>query len=267
MHEPTAFVLIHSPICGPDTWEPVSMALRANGAQTVVPDLGVGDAPPYWRAHTRCIVRSIAEEVAPGVPLVLVAHSGAGQLLGVLGLVLHDVGYRVSSYILADAGLPPDNESRLQQLERASPEFSAELRRHFDAGGSFPAWTDEALQPLIPDDQRRERLLAGVRRLPYDYWRETIPRATDWPEAPVGVLLFSGSYEATAQAAAEAGWPLRRLSASNHFLPLADENAVGEEVVVLAEDLSAAPARNTTPAPVRGTTPATGRGTTPATGR
>lgn len=242
MHEPTAFVLIHSPICGPDTWWPVADVLRATGTQTVVPDLDVGSTPPFWRSHTRCVVRSIAEEVPPGVPLVLVAHSGAGQLLGVLGLVLHDVGYRVGGYVLADAGLPPDNESRLEQLDRLSPDFADELRRHFDGGGRFPSWGDAAFQTLIADDERRHRLLSGVRQLPYDYWRETIPRANDWPEAPVGVLLFSGSYEATAQAASVSGWPLRRLSANNHFLPLADEHAVAEELVVLAEDLSAAPA-------------------------
>lgn len=240
MPEPTAFVLIHSPICGPDTWVPVADSLRAEGTHVVVPDLDVSGNPAFWRAQTRNIVRSIAEHVPPGVPLVLVAHSGAGQLLGVSGLVLHDVGYRVDSYILADAGLPPDNESRLDQLEREAPESAAELRRHLDAGGRFPDWGDSALRALVPDEARRRRLIAGLRQLPYDYWRESIPRAAEWPEAPVGVLLFSGSYEATARAAHERGWPLRRLSANNHFLALTDEHAVAEEVVVLADDLTAA---------------------------
>ncbi|HSK91216.1 MAG TPA: hypothetical protein VK875_07880 [Euzebyales bacterium] len=240
---PTAFVLVHSPICGPDTWWPVAEALSAMDNHAVVPDLGIGGRAPYWRSHTRSVVRGIADEVAPGTPIVLAAHSGAGQLLGVLGLVLHDVGFRVAAYVLADAGLPPDGESRLQQLEREAPDFAAELRQHFGAGGSFPSWTDATLEGLIPDDARRARLLAGVRQLPFEYWEEIIPSAPEWPEAPVGVLLFSGSYEATAQAARQRQWPLRRLSANNHFLPLSDENAVAEELVVLAEDLSAAPAK------------------------
>jgi hypothetical protein len=184
------------------------------------------------------VVHGIANEISGGVPLVLVAHSGAGQLLGVLGLVLRDVGYRVASYVLADAGLPPNNQSRLQQLEADAPDLAAELRRHLDAGRRYPTWNDTMMRALIADDDRRERLLAGVRRLPYPFWTETIPRAPAWPDAPVGVLLFSGSFEPTARTAQEHGWPLRRLSANNHFLSLGDENAVAEELMVLAEDLA-----------------------------
>lgn len=237
MRERAAFVLIHGPICGPDTWWPVAEALGGGGTETVVPVLEASGTAPFWRSHTRSIVHSIAQEVPPGVPLVLVAHDGAGQLLGVLGLVLRDVGYRVASYILADAGLPPENESRLDQLETMAPDLAAELRDHLDAGGSFPNWTDASLRSLIPDTERRHRLLAGVRPPPYAFWEEMIPRAGGWPEAPVGVLLFSRSYEGTARAARERGWPLRRLSANNHFLCLTDENAVAEELIVLADDL------------------------------
>jgi hypothetical protein len=207
----------------------------------VVPSLDVGEAP-FWRSHTRGIVRTIAKEVPAGVPLVLVAHSSAGQLLGVLGLVLRDVEYQVGSYILADAGLPPENQSRLEQLDRVAPELAVELRQHFAAGGSYPNWSDAALRPLVPNDQRRHRLLAGVRQPPYAFWEETIPSAGGWPDAAVGVLLFSRSYEATARAAREHGWPLRRLSANNHFLCLADEHAVAEELLVLADDLTSSSA-------------------------
>jgi hypothetical protein len=238
VRERAAFVLIHGPICGPDTWWAVADTLGAGGIQTVVPTLEADGSAPYWRSHTRSIVHGIANEVGPGVPLVLVAHNGAGQLLGVLGLVLRDVGYRVDSYILADAGLPPNNQSRLEQLETTAPDFAAELRQHLAAGGRFPNWTDASLRPLIPDSDRRRRLLAGVREPPDSFWRETIPRAVQWPEAPVGVLLFSRSYEGTARAARERQWPLRRLSANNHFLCLSDENAVAEELVVLADDLT-----------------------------
>ncbi|HSK95447.1 MAG TPA: hypothetical protein VK891_02430, partial [Euzebyales bacterium] len=91
---------------------------------------------------------------------------------------------------------------------------------------------------FIPDSDRRQRLLDGVREPPDSFWRETIPQAAQWPEAPVGVLLFSRSYEGTARAARERQWPLRRLSANNHFLCLSDEYAVAEELVVLADDLT-----------------------------
>src|SRR5918996_6064067 len=50
VRERTAFVLIHGPICGPDTWWPVADALGAGGTATVVPALEAHGTAPYWRS-------------------------------------------------------------------------------------------------------------------------------------------------------------------------------------------------------------------------
>lgn len=237
MVEPYAFVLVHSPVVGPGTWTPVAEALQARDAVTVVPELTDDGSPPFWRQHTRCVVRGIAEDVTPGVPLVLVAHSAAGQLLGVLGPVLRDAGYRVAAEILVDAGLPPGGRSRLAQLDEQSPELADQVRGLLDDGIGFPAWTDDDLVPLVPDDERRRRLLDELRPPPAGYWVEDIPTAVDWPDAPVGALILSAAYAPTAQAATDNGWPVHVLDTDNHLLPLDDEERVADELLGLTDEL------------------------------
>jgi hypothetical protein len=232
-----AYVLVHSPITGPGTWEPVAAELDQRDIPATVPDLIDDGSPPFWRQHARCVVRSIAEDTEPGMPLVLVAHSGAGQLLGVLGPVLRDAGYSVAAEILADAGLPPGGRSRLEQLGDDAPGAADQLKDALDGGVPFPAWDDEALRPLVPDDGRRQRLRDELRPQPAAYWLERIPTAVDWPDAPVGALIFSEGYAGTVDAATEHGWPLRRLQGDNHFLALADAPLVTDELLALTAEI------------------------------
>ncbi|HSJ45657.1 MAG TPA: hypothetical protein VK923_13335 [Euzebyales bacterium] len=237
MVERHAYVLVHSPITGPGTWEPVADELHQRGIPATVPDLIDDGSPPFWRQHARCVVRSIAEDIDPGAPLVLVAHSGAGQLLGVLGPVLRDAGYRVTAEILADAGLPPAGHSRLEQLGDDAPGAADGLREALDEGVPFPAWDDETLRPLVPDERRRQRLRDELRPQPAGYWLEQIPTAVDWPDAPVGVLIFSDGYAGTVDAATQHGWPLRRLEGDNHFLALANAPHVTDELLALTAEI------------------------------
>lgn len=233
-----AYVLVHSPLTGPNAWEPVAAELRDRGIPTAVPDLVDDGSPPFWRQHARCVVRSVAEELAAGVPLVLVVHSGAGQLLGVIGPVLRDAGYRIAAEILADAGLPPGGRSRLEQLEDEAPGFAEEVRQALRDGGTVPVWSDDALAPLVPDASRRDRLREEFRPLPAGYWVEPIPTAVDWPDAPVGALIFSDGYAPTVATAHGHGWPVRTIDADNHLLPLADEARVADELLALTDELT-----------------------------
>lgn len=237
MAGPLAFVLVHSPLLGPVTWEPVASELRGRHVVAVVPDLLDDGLPPFWRQHARSVVRTIAEEVPPGLPLVLVAHGGGGQLLGVLGPVLRDAGYRVAAEVLVDAGLPPGGHSRLEQLEDEAPLFAQRLQETLDGGGHLPDWTDESLRPFIADDSWRQAVLAEVRPQPPGYWAEEIPTPLNWPDVPVGALLLSDDYAATERAASEHGWPARRISDGNHFAAFHDAGRVADELVALTDEL------------------------------
>lgn len=229
------FVLVHSPIVGPDTWEPVAEELRGRGHQALVPELPKAPAAEFWRSHVGAVTDAVGRAVTRNTAVTVVAHSGAGQLLAPLAAALPP--HSVEAYLLADAGLPTGGRSRLQQLRAEAPAFADELEAVFAAGARFPDWRDELLAGLVPHDDRRRRLAAGVRQLPRGYWTEPIPDHPAWPDAPVGVLLFSPGYAVTAAAAREAGWPLRDLQAANHFLAVADPVTVAEELLTVRAEL------------------------------
>jgi hypothetical protein len=232
------FLLVHSPIVGPDTWALVAHELVARGHHALVPELPAEAEGEFWRAHVEAIADAAATAFPAGTAMTVVAHSGAGQLLGPLAGAMPQRGITVDAYVMADAGLPTRGASRMEQLRTESPEFADELEAVFAAGGHFPQWSDEQLAGLVGDAQRRRRLREGLRPLPRAYWTEPIPDNPHWPDAPCGVLLFSAGYEPTAAAAHAAGWPVRDLQADNHFLALADPGTVTDELVMLRDAMA-----------------------------
>lgn len=203
---PVVFVLVHSPIVGSDTWEPVAQQLRARGVAVVVPTLTDDGAQPFWRQHVTSVVAAVD-------------------------------GYRVAALVFVDAGLPPQGRSRLDQVRDEASEFAEELERLLADGRPFPYRNDQQLRPLVPDAQRRSRLIAGIRHLPPGYWTETIPPSPGWDSGPVGVLLLSSGYQATADTAEQRGWPSRRLDVDNHFHMLEDPGGAAEALDGLAQRL------------------------------
>lgn len=230
------FVLVHSPIVGPDTWEPVAGELRARGHRVVVPVVDDDRTSPFWEQHVASVVQVVAGEADEGV-VTVVAHSGAGQLLAHVGRALREGGRDVEAYLFVDASLPTEGVSRLEQLRSEAPEYADELEGLFRAGGAFPDWSEELLRELVPDSRRSERLAAGIRRLPFDFWQEEIPTTPGWPDAPCAALLFGDTYETVARQAHDRGWPVHRLDAQNHFLMLVEPDVVAEELIELREEL------------------------------
>ncbi len=227
------FLLVHSPIVGSDTWLPVAEELAARGHASLVPTLADDGTTPFHRQHVAS-VESALDDLPPQAWTVA-AHSGAGQLVGLLGARLQERGDSVDAYIFVDAGLPPAGQSRLAQLRAELPEFADELETLLVAGARFPAWSDEQLAGLVPDVERRARLRAGLRPLPAGFWHEEIPAAPGWPDAPCAVILLSGGYEATADHARRRAWPVVRLAHENHFFQLAQPEAVAHELVRLRD--------------------------------
>src|SRR5258708_3341226 len=95
---------MHSPIVGPATWLPVADALRAEGRRVVVPSLldVARSSPPRWHAVVSGIERGLPGVLAKNV--ILVAHSGAGPHVPVVGAHLDGT---VVAYVFVDAGVPP----------------------------------------------------------------------------------------------------------------------------------------------------------------
>jgi hypothetical protein len=225
------FVMIHSPLVGPATWEPVRVALRRRGVQAAVPvlrDTTDGDLP-YWRQAVDSVM--VAMRGAPvGQPLVLVGHSGAGALLPVLGEAL---GRPVAAYVFVDAGIHRDGLSRLGMMDVEDAPFAGQLRAHLESGGRYPEWTDDQLQEAIPDDERRAAVLAEIRPRGLGFFSEPIPVPAGWPDAPSAYLQVSSAYAVPARQARELGWPVREIE-GGHFLMLIDPETVAESILMLA---------------------------------
>src|ERR1700733_3030351 len=81
-------LLVHSPLVGCGTWEPVARDLAGNGYAVTVPDLA---GPPYPLRLARVIADSAA-----GRPAVLIGHSRAGPLLAAAGTML---GEAIRGYV------------------------------------------------------------------------------------------------------------------------------------------------------------------------
>jgi hypothetical protein len=226
------FVLAPSPLVGPECWAPVAHELERQGIHSLIPvldDDGAGTDGPYWRQHADAVQRRL-ETVPMEHPLILVGHSGAGPLLPVIG---EAIPQRVTGYLFVDAGLPHPGKSRLDEIRMGGLEFAAEFERDLLAGGRFPEWSDEDLRDIVPDDQARAGLLAELRPRPLAFFTEALPDVPGWPDAPCRYVLFSQAYEAAAEQARSAGWPVRSFDAG-HFHMLVDPSAVALALAEMA---------------------------------
>lgn len=231
------FVLIHSPLVGPLTWSLIAAELHQRGIETVVPTLDDTEdsGRSYWQQHADSVARWLTA-VPSDRPLVLVGHSGAGPLLPT---IRQHIGHPIGAYLFVDAGLPAGGKSRLDEMESNAPDFAKQLRQHLASGGRFPTWSDEQLREIIPDDQLRRAMVAGLRPRPLAFFEESIPVFTGWPDAPCGYLLFSTPYRSATEQAEQAGWAFRELAAG-HFHMLVDPSAVTTALVELVNECQAA---------------------------
>jgi hypothetical protein len=217
-------LLLHSPLLGCDTWEPIARDLAADGYAVTVPDLAcaVAAGPPYHLRQARMIA-----DCADGQPVILVGHSRAGPLLDTAGTMLAG---SVRGYVFVDARLPAPGRS---WIETGTPGHAARLREMADPQGLLPPWPlwwgEEALAAILPDPAARQHFVATCPRLPLAMLEEVHPPAPGWPDAPGGYLQLSEDYEDEAVRARELGWPVRQLL-SHHLALLTEPGRVAREL-------------------------------------
>jgi len=199
------FVLLHSPLLGPMTWQSVAGELARRGHAVESPAW-----PPLSCVAERfydALTDGMAAALAPSADrLILVAHSGAGALVPALA---DRLGPRAAGVIFADAILPHPGRS---WFDTAPPEMRERLR----AGalmGELPSWDEwwppGALDRLVPDVGLREALVAELEPLPLAYFEEPAPSTP--LAAPGAYLQLSGAYDDEGTVAGRYGWPLVRL--------------------------------------------------------
>ncbi len=175
--------------------------LRAEGEAVVCPEFGLGEGDgPRWRWQ----VGAILAEFPAGWPSpTLIGHSGGGPLLPTIASAIGGA----DGYIFVDASIPADGASRLDLFEEeVGVAAVSAVRRHLEAGGSYPRWTNEDLRSTVPDARMRAQILAMLRPQGLDYWAEPIPVFEGWPDAPCGYLGLSSGYEVRAEQARRTGW-------------------------------------------------------------
>ena len=228
------FVLIHSPLVGPTTWQPVADEMRRRKLDVVVPTLESIEetSVPYWRQHAEGVRRAL-ENVPRARPLILVAHSGGGMLLPAVRQV---TGRPVAAYVFVDAMIPEDMKSRLDLF--GSKEAATRFRQGAK-NGYLPTWTDEDLREEIPDDALRRRFVSELRPLPLAVYEEPIPVFSGWPDAPCGYVQFTSTYDIGKRRAEDSGWAYASMD-GGHFHMLVDPQAVTTVLITMVERMGVA---------------------------
>ena len=238
MQEKLTYVLIHSPLVGPFTWELVYQAMLSQGVKAIVPALE--DDPesplPYWQQHAESAAREI-DEIPRTERIVLVAHSGAGPLLPAIRCGL---SHSISAYVFVDAGIPLDGLSRIDLMKLEDREWAEQFHEALLKGESFPTWTADDLQEIIPDRDARQRLVAEIRPRSLPFFTEPIPVNDDWPDAPSVYVKFSESYKWDVVQAKQEGWDVLELD-TGHFHMLVEPLSVADLIVRSVQKLLDAP--------------------------
>lgn len=219
-----ALALVHSPLLGPVSWEPVRLRLAAAGWNVVVPRLlnDAGTGSFYWQRHSEDF-REALDVAAIGGAVALIGHSGAGPLLPVLAAAS---GRASAAYLFVDSDLPVPESSRFDAFDRAE---DVERVRSLATDGMLAPWNEwfgeEVMSDLIPDEATRLELLAELRPAPLAIYEEILPIPVHWPDAACGYLQLSSGYQPQSMDAEARGWPVERL-ASNHLGMVAESDAV-----------------------------------------
>lgn len=226
------FVLIHSPLVGPITWQPVADELRRSQFDVIVPPLTCPAEmkDTYWQHHVRQVTAALAD-VPRDRWMVLVGHSGAGPLLPA---IRRGVQQRVVGYVFVDCDLPKGGASRLDLFD--TPGQAAAFRSKAK-DGRLPPWNDVMLRAQIHDSEMRQKFATQLRPMPLQVYEEPIPVSDDWPGAPCAYLSFTNSYRRAVKSAREKRWLFERL-AGTHMHMLNDPKSVAETLQKVAARLA-----------------------------
>jgi len=234
MDKDITFVLLHSPLVGPFTWELVQHVLEEQSLQVIVPVLldDPNSTLPYWQQHVETVANELVQ-VPTDQKLILVAHSGAGPLLPV---IRQKLTHPVFSYVFVDAGIPRAGLSRLDLMKLEDAEWAEQFHQSLLQGEVFPKWTENDLKEIVPDAESRQKLVNEIRPHSLPFFAEPIPVQAGWPDAPCVYIKFSASYEWDATQAKREGWPVYEIDVG-HFHMLVDPVAVADLLVTTVQNL------------------------------
>ena len=230
-------ILVHSPLVGPATWQPVARLLRGRH-DVLVPSLhGIAAGPgPYAHRFAEAVARNAHRD-----EIVLVGHSGAGAYLPVIADALDE---RVIGTAFVDAQLPRPG---LSDFDASPPEFREALTA-MTHDGMLPPWDQwfpqEVVTELIPLAAQREAFLAELHPIALAYFQEPAPETASWSATQHNTqrtkctyLQLSEGYQRQADRAEALGWPTTRLAA-DHLAVLTDPEPIADFLSEFVENLA-----------------------------
>lgn len=234
MDKNLTYVLLHSPLVGPFTWQLVHAEMKKRGIEAITPTLvdHPNSIQPYWQQHAESFARKLAL-IPQDQNMVLVAHSGAGPLLPI---IRNSMSHPIHAYVFVDAGIPLDNLSRLELMRLEDSEWADQFHRSLMQGEKFPTWNEEDLREVIPDEDLRRKMVPEINPRALNFFIEPIPVFSSWPDAPCAYIKFSESYEWDFKQAKRANWLVHEVNAG-HFHMLVDPLAVTDMLVGAVEQL------------------------------
>jgi hypothetical protein len=234
MEENFTYVLIHSPLVGPLTWQLIHEEMEKRSVESIVPTLS--DFPistrPYWQQHAESLAKSLS--LTPqNRRIILVAHSGAGPLLPIMR---QSIVHSIEAYVFVDAGIPRNAASRIDLMRLEDPEWADQFHQSLLLGERFPNWNDDDLKEVIPNAALRRKMIAEINPRSLAFFTEPIPVFANWPDAPCAYIKFSTSYDWDFRQAKQARWLVREVNAG-HFHMLVDPSGVTNLIVDTVQEL------------------------------
>jgi hypothetical protein len=218
------FVLVHSPLVGPSSWEPTARALTRRGCRCRVPAVP-GGSIPAWRDWADAVSDAMEPNEA-AEPAVLVGHSAAGLLLPAIATRTRAVGL-----VFVDARIPPGDGV----VAPAEEQFMTFVRARAGADGLLPPWSrwwgDEVVEGLVPDPVARTRFEADAPRLPVS-WFDDVAAVPAWSGLAAGYVQLSPAYAEAAVAARSHGWPVETVDGT-HVSTVAHPEAVASAILAV----------------------------------
>jgi len=234
LHDDIIYVLVHSPLVGGLTWKLVAHELQGRGLNVIVPLLTdqAESTDPFWKQHVASVSQALIQ-IPSSQAVILVAHSGGGPLLPVIGQALTNP---VTAYVFVDAGIPRDGASRLDLMKLEDPEWAEQFHQELLQGKKYPSWGEDDLREIVPDDELRRKLVTEINPRTLSFFTEPIPVFEGWPDAPCAYIKFSAPYDRVAEQAQQGDWLVRQMKAG-HFHMLVNPPAVTDMIIATVEEL------------------------------
>jgi hypothetical protein len=206
-----SFVLIHSPVHGPEKLQRLADALKKRGHGVAAPSLTpvLSGAGPYFPKAGDAIATS-AEELQPKDGVVIVAHTGGGALAPAAAGAMRSP---VRAVVFVDGMMPHPNRSWFSQTP-------IELQQSMRAGAKDGCYTPYG------------------HKVPLAYFEEVAPSNEPLRDMPIGYLLISEASRETYENAQWMRW------ATREALGDLDKNAdrIAQALEALTNQLTAAKA-------------------------